>query len=267
MQRISLSSNICREIIVNMLMHREFSSSLIPRFIIEKDRIITENANKAQMPDEITLENLSPLSKNPMIAKVFREIGFAEELGSGTRNLYKYVPMYSGISAKPTMMDGDIFRVTIPLDDDVPAAGENVPVTTQVTEQVTTQVTTQVAPQVIRLLRVLEETGLSTKEILGKLDLRHRPTLVSDYIKPAIELGLIEMTQPDSPKSPTKNTGLRKKELLSKRARSSRDGQAARPSFQRFFGAGSSPYIAVTSPRRNSRLSTSSTSSISFAPS
>ena len=106
MQRISLSSNICRVIIVNMLMHREFSSSLIPRFIIEKDRIITENANKAQMPDEITLENLSPLSKNPMIAKVFREIGFAEELGSGTRNLYKYVPMYSGISAKPTMMDG-----------------------------------------------------------------------------------------------------------------------------------------------------------------
>ena len=120
------------------------------------------------------------------------------------------------------MMDGDIFRVTIPLDDEVPAAGENVPVTEQVTEQVTTQVTTQVteqvAPQVIRLLRVLEETGLSTKEILGKLDLRHRPTLVSDYIKPAIELGLIEMTQPDSPKSPTQKYRLTEKGITFKKS-------------------------------------------------
>ena len=205
MQRISLSSNICREIIVNMLMNREFSSSLIPRFIIEKDKIITENANKAQMPDEITLEKLSPLSKNPMIAKVFREIGFAEELGSGTRNLYKYVPIYSGSSAKPTMMDGDIFRVTIPLNDAIPAAGENVPVTEQVTEKV------------IRLLRVLEESGLSTKEILEKLELRHRPTLVSEYIKPAIELGLIEMTQPDSPKSPTQKYRLTEKGIALKK--------------------------------------------------
>ena len=115
MQRISLISNICREIIVNMLIHREFSSNLIPRFIIEEDKIITENANKAQMPDEITLENLSPLSKNPMIAKVFREIGFAEELGSGTRNLYKYVPLYSGENVKPKILDGDVFKVIIPL--------------------------------------------------------------------------------------------------------------------------------------------------------
>lgn len=34
-------------------------------------------------------------------------------------------------------IDGDVFRVTIPLDDAIPAAGENVPATTQVTSQVT----------------------------------------------------------------------------------------------------------------------------------
>ena len=209
MQRISLSSNICREIIVNMLMHREFSSSLIPRFIIEKDRIITENANKAQMPDEITLENLRPLSKNPMIAKVFREIGFAEELGSGTRNLYKYVPMYSGISAKPTMMDGDIFRVTIPLDDDVPAAGENAPVTEQVTPQVT--------PQVRNLVSKIDEE-MKTSDLMKLLGLQDRKNFKESYLDVAIELGLIEMTQPDSPKSPTQKYRLTEKGIAFKKS-------------------------------------------------
>ena len=216
MQRISLSSNICREIIVNMLMHREFSSSLIPRFIIEKDKIITENANKAQMPDEITLENLSPLSKNPMIAKVFREIGFAEELGSGTRNLYKYVPIYSGSSARPQLMDGDIFRVTIPLDDELPAATEQVNPTS--TLQVDPTSTEQVTEQVRRIVLCLGKKSLSVKEILDCLDLHHRPTLMSDYIRPAIDGKFVEMTQPDSPNSPTQKYRLTAKGLEYKKS-------------------------------------------------
>lgn len=210
MQRISLSSNICREIIVNMLMHREFSSSLIPRFIIEKDKIITENANKAQMPDEITLENLSPLSKNPMIAKVFREIGFAEELGSGTRNLYKYVPIYSGSSARPQLMDGDIFRVTIPLDDEHPAASEQVSPAS--TTQVATQVTTQVTTQVGKLLSVLNGE-MSKSELMKKLKLANYKNFSTQYIQKALEFDVIEMTQPDSPNSPTQKYRLTAKGL------------------------------------------------------
>lgn len=210
MQRISLSSNICREIIVNMLMHREFSSSLIPRFIIEKDKIITENANKAQMPDEITLENLSPLSKNPMIAKVFREIGFAEELGSGTRNLYKYVPIYSGSSARPQLMDGDVFRVTIPLDDELPAATEQV--SSVSTTQATTQVATQVTTQVGKLLSVLNGE-MSKSELMKKLKLANYKNFSTQYIQKALEFDVIEMTQPDSPNSPTQKYRLTAKGL------------------------------------------------------
>ena len=54
-----------------------------------------------------------------MIAKVFREIGFAEELGSGTRNLYKLVPLYSGKNVKPKIIDGDVFKVYIPLSEKI----------------------------------------------------------------------------------------------------------------------------------------------------
>lgn len=41
-----------------------------------------------------SLVNLFP--KNPPISKVFREIGYADELGSGMRNTNKYTKMYSG---------------------------------------------------------------------------------------------------------------------------------------------------------------------------
>jgi len=35
------------------------------------------------------------------------------------------------------------------------------------------------------------------------LGLRHRPTFLYDYLQPALNAGLVEMTQPESPKSPT----------------------------------------------------------------
>ena len=43
-------------------------------------------------------------------------LGVANELGSGVRRLYHYVPRYSGMN--PELIDGDIFRIIVPLDDD-----------------------------------------------------------------------------------------------------------------------------------------------------
>jgi ATP-dependent DNA helicase RecG len=38
---------------------------------------------------------------------------------------------------------------------------------------------------------------------MEKLRLKHRPTTVYDYIRPAVEHALLALTQPDSPNSPT----------------------------------------------------------------
>ncbi len=45
----------------------------------------------------------------------FKEIGRADELGSGTRNLYHYTRLYSG--ADPIIDEEDAFSVTVPLND------------------------------------------------------------------------------------------------------------------------------------------------------
>ena len=114
--RVSLRNKILREMIGNTLAHREFTSALTARFIIERNQMFTENANKAINPGIITPSNLRPYSKNPIIANFFHQIGRADELGSGVRNLYHYVKLYSG--ADPIFDEKDIFRLTVPLNAD-----------------------------------------------------------------------------------------------------------------------------------------------------
>jgi len=115
-KRVSLRGIIIREMLVNTLIHREFTSSYIAKFIIERNKMFTENANRANSNDFITPGNFEPNPKNPIIASFFRNIWLADELGSGTRNLHHYVPRYSG--SNPEMIDGDIFRIIVPLDDE-----------------------------------------------------------------------------------------------------------------------------------------------------
>ena len=45
---------------------------------------------------------------------MFREIGYADELGSGMRNTSKYTKMYSG--GTPKFVEKDIFEITIPIE-------------------------------------------------------------------------------------------------------------------------------------------------------
>lgn len=114
-QRKSLRSIIAREMLVNTLIHREFTSPYIAKFVIEKERMYVENANRAMGEGMITPENLEPNPKNPIVASFFRNIGYSDQLGSGVRNLFKYVKLYSG--KEPEFKEGDVFRIMVPLDE------------------------------------------------------------------------------------------------------------------------------------------------------
>lgn len=114
-QTVSLRDKIIREMISNVLIHREFTSAYVAKFVIEKDKMFVENACRATKQEELTPENFVPISKNPIIASFFTTIGNSDELGSGTRNLFKYSKLYSG--QNPIMKEDDIFKITVPLDE------------------------------------------------------------------------------------------------------------------------------------------------------
>ena len=67
----------------------------------------------------------------------------------------------------------------------------------------TDQVSDQATDQVKRLLAAFRDAkALKAAELMARLGLQHRPTFRNNYLNPALAAGLIEMTQPDSPRSP-----------------------------------------------------------------
>jgi hypothetical protein len=55
--------------------------------------------------------------------------------------------------------------------------------------------------QVMRLLRTLWKSQRSASDLMAELELSHRPTFRKNYLHPALEAGLIEMTQPGTPRA------------------------------------------------------------------
>jgi len=175
-QRLSVRNKILREIASNILMHREFTNHFPAKFIIEKNQIKTENANKPHGHGKINPNNFSPYPKNPIIARVFKEIGFAEELGSGIRNLTKYVKIYS--DATPELIEDDIFKIIIPLK-----------------EQDTPQDTPQ--DKILKFCKLKK----TREEIQSHINIKDREHFRKSILTPLLKENLLELTIPDKPTS------------------------------------------------------------------
>lgn len=155
-RRIDIRNIIGREICVNLLIHREFVEPFYSRLIIEKDVLRTENANKARMIGDILQEkDFSPKPKNPKIAMVFRQIGLADELGSGMIKLLKYTKAYS--NGIPKLIEGDIFRTEIPL-----VRVENMTIPTTLTTTLT-----ETQQRIINLIK--EDNKITRDEMASKI--------------------------------------------------------------------------------------------------
>ncbi|MDR2074189.1 MAG: transcriptional regulator [Oscillospiraceae bacterium] len=123
-QRVSVRSWIARELVSNILIHREYASAFPAKIVIENDKIYTENWNRALRYGKIDPENFTPYPKNPIIARFFVNIGLSDQLGSGVRNLYKYTKIYSG--QEPELIEGDVFKTIIPLNNPTTNSPTNV---------------------------------------------------------------------------------------------------------------------------------------------
>lgn len=115
-ERVNLRAKIFREVVANLIVHREYTNALAATFIIYKDRVETGNANNPHGDGPISLDNFAPFSKNPLISKFFTQIGRVDELGSGVLNVNKYLPVYAP-GKKPQFIEGSSFKMIIPLDE------------------------------------------------------------------------------------------------------------------------------------------------------
>jgi predicted HTH transcriptional regulator len=112
-QRISIRDRIFREVVANTLIHREYLNSFPAKLIIEEQQVTVENWNRPFGHGLINPSNFYTHPKNPNIMEVFKQIGRADELGSGVRNVFKYGKLYG--SAEPVFEEGDVFKAIISL--------------------------------------------------------------------------------------------------------------------------------------------------------
>ncbi len=106
---------ITREVVGNILIHRDYTNAFPAKLIIENGILRTENWSKSRFSGPLRLDSFSPYPKNPLLASFFVNIGRADTLGSGMRNLYKYTKLYA--KGEPTLVEGDVFEIRIPLTE------------------------------------------------------------------------------------------------------------------------------------------------------
>jgi len=112
--RKDLRNLIFREIVGNIIVHREYTNNYATEFIIYKDRVETTNPNKVLFRGTLSLETFSPYAKNPNIRRFFNEFRWTDEIGSGVRNVNKYLKIYAN-GAKPLFIEDDHFKTILPL--------------------------------------------------------------------------------------------------------------------------------------------------------
>jgi len=196
-QRVSVRSWIARELVSNILVHREYSKGFLAKIVVENDRLYAENWNRSNRYGRIDPDNFTPDAKNPLLAWFFVNIGRADWMGSGIRNLYKYTQIYSG--GEPELIEDDVFKTIIPFKSD---AND----TDYLRGDLRTgaaQVSTQVDTQDERLSMLLEYCSAprSRYEMQRNYGISNREYFRKTVIKPLLESGQLRMTIPDKPKS------------------------------------------------------------------
>ena len=147
----------------------------------------------------INLANFSPFPKNPIISAFFREIGRAEELGSGVRNLFRYTKIYSA-GIEPQLIEDNIFKIIIPLDERLFMDGELI--TTQASAQATTQATAQAEGEYFAQILLFCHTPKTRDEIQEHIKIAHREYFRKYILQPLLLSGKLLLLIPDKPTSP-----------------------------------------------------------------
>jgi len=196
-QRVSVRSWIARELVSNILVHREYSKGFLAKIVVENERIYAENWNRSNRYGRINPDDFTPDAKNPLLAWFFVNVGRADWMGSGIRNLYKYTKIYS--EGEPELIEGDIFRTIIPIRPELKYT-EDLP---NGTAQVSRQVRKYASTQDERLSLLLDYCSVprSRDEMQQLFGISTREYFRKKILKPLLESGRLRMTIPDKPNS------------------------------------------------------------------
>lgn len=190
--RFPVPSEALREILLNAVMHRDYSHYAgYVAIAVFDDRI--EIASYGRLPTGITVKQLSGEHRskpvNPLIAGAFHRTGAVEVWGRGTNRVIDACKRHG--AAPPIFEEQQGFLVVTFKAQMV--AGRAAP-------QVTPQVAPQVTPQVTAVLEAARQPA-SAEALQHAAGLKDRVHFLKSYLQPLLEQGWLERTIPDKARS------------------------------------------------------------------
>ncbi|WP_127132700.1 HTH domain-containing protein [Pseudoflavitalea rhizosphaerae] len=176
-QRINLRATIFREIVANLIIHREYTNAAPATFIIYADRVETSNANNPHGKGPIDPTNFVPFPKNPSIAKFFIQLGRAEELGSGILTTSRLMREYAG-NGRAMFIEGRIFKTIIPRPESKTIVINDAIIDTvngAINGTINGTISDLIKDRLSKAIKLLyENPGLKVNELIRELDVSER---------------------------------------------------------------------------------------------
>ncbi|MDN5869121.1 MAG: helix-turn-helix domain-containing protein [Nitrococcus sp.] len=202
----SIPVTMLREVLVNALVHADYSQRGSPIRVAFFDNRIDVESPGLLMPGMTIDDMKSGVSRirNPVIARVFRELQLVEQWGSGVKRIFDEA-REQGLPEPGITEIATGIRFTVWLKEVVSVDAASSTTGRPGSEQAPNKYpasTHQVTHQVKTLLQGLEG-DMDRAQLMAQIGLKDRGNFKHGYLDPALANGLIEMTQPDSPRSPT----------------------------------------------------------------
>ena len=199
-----LPPDAVKEAIVNAVAHRDYTSNGSVQVMLFRNRL--EVWNPDQLPYGLTVSKLlephKSLPANPLIADPLFWTGYVDKVGTGTEDIVNLCKE-KGLK-EPEYHQEEDFRVVIWRRNpekglsEGPSEGLSKGLSR---DQVSTKLN-QKWEKIEPMIRLLENTS-SAADLRSVMGMNNATKFKNNYLNPLIELGVVEMTQPESPNSPT----------------------------------------------------------------
>lgn len=163
-----------REAVINAIVHNDYTTEIPPLIEIFSDRLeitSTGGLSTIKNSEEFFTGYSRPINRELM--RVFKDLELVEHLGSGMERIL------SAYGKDSFMIDNNFMKNIFYFKEELAP---------------------QVTPQVESLLAEIKNEK-SRDELMQNLNLKDRKNFLDGYLKPALELELIELTIPDKPTS------------------------------------------------------------------
>lgn len=180
-----------RESLLNAIAHRDYRSPATIQIYLFQDRL--EIVSPGGLPAGLALKDLGQRSvpRNPLLFGILYRMGLIEQIGSGVQRM-RDLCQEAGLSSPQIEVDPNWFSVVF--QRPVPAFQE----TAKPASDYQSDYQSEPIQQVLKLLQAGPQ---SSSELMASLGLKHRSSFLKNYLKPALAAQLIEMTQPENPRS------------------------------------------------------------------